>query len=233
MDALYQGLRDELSRHGAAIVGGNMSSADGVVIDISLLGEVDEGAMLTRAGARPDDVILVTGSLGASVLGRMAMDAGLEASDESVAAAVTAHLMPQARVAEGMAIAATGKATAMIDVSDGLAGDLGHVCKRSGVGARVFAERLPIGAEARAVAPRLGVEAIHAALYGGEDYELIVTCAREDVAALSQVLAGAGTPLTEIGETTEGDDLVLVAADGGESLLVPEAWDHFTQRDRA
>ncbi len=233
IDELYRGMREEFERFGAAIAGGNLSgSGDGVIIDITLLGEVEEGRMLLRSGARPGDAILVTGALGDSALGRLALDRALDRRRAEVTPLVAAHLTPTPRVREGQAIAAIQRGTALIDVSDGLAGDLGHICERSGVGARVEAARLPISKEASQVAAELGADALAAALHGGEDYELVVTCPREAAGAIARaVRAATGVPVTEIGVVTEGPGMTLALPDGSERPLEARGWDHY-RKDR-
>jgi thiamine-monophosphate kinase len=229
VDDLYRGLSEELGRFGAYVVGGNLSgSADGIVVDVTLLGEVTQERMLLRSGAHPGDAVLVTGCPGDSALGRLALDRGLDRSDAAVAKLVQAHLTPTPRVREGQAIAQTGLGTSLIDVSDGLAGDLGHICERSNVGARLEAAYLPISPEAKAAAARLGVDALPLALHGGEDYELIVTCKPEDAARLTRAVEQAtGTPLAQIGTITKGPGMTLVLPDGTERPLEPRGWDHY------
>ena len=226
---LYLGLREELGRFDAAVIGGNLSaSAEGVIIDITLLGEVTEEFVLRRSGARPGDAILVTGAFGASIIGRLALERRLSRARREVARVVEAHLTPTPRMKEGLAIAAAGTATAMIDVSDGLASDLGHICDASGVGARIFADRVPIVAETRALAGELGVDVLRAALHGGEDYELILTCAPSEAATLAhRVQEETGTAVAEIGQITQGLERLLVLPGGGEEALKPAGWDHF------
>ena len=182
--------------------------------------------MLRRSGARPGDAVLVTGALGAARAGLLALDAGL--AGESANAPARVHLLPTARVDEGLAIASSGLATAAIDVSDGFAADLGHLCEASGTGARIFADRLPVSPAARDVAADLGFDPMLAALHGGEDYELIVTCASEHTDALIEaVRRTTGTPLTAVGEITEAPGLRLVEVGGNERSLDSAGWDHF------
>lgn len=231
VERLYDGLRDGFAEHGAAVIGGNLSgSSTEIVIDVTLHGEVDESAVLRRSGARPGDAVLVTGNLGAARAGLLALDAGL--SGEPADAAARAHLLPTARVDEGLAIAGSGLATAAIDVSDGFAADLGHLCEASRTGARVFADRLPVSLAARDVAAELGFDPLLAALHGGEDYELIVTCASEHADALiDAVRRTTGTPLTAVGEIDEASGLRLVESGGNERLLDSAGWDHFAGAD--
>lgn len=227
VERLYDGLRDGFAEHGAAVIGGNLSGSSAeIVIDVTLHGEVDEPAMLRRDGARPGDAVLVTGALGAARAGLLALDAGL--TGEPADTAVRAHLLPTARVDEGLAIAGSGLATAAIDVSDGFAADLGHLCEASQTGARIFADRLPVSPAARDVAANLGFDPLLAALHGGEDYELIVTCASAHTDALIEaVRRTTGTPLTAVGEIDEAPGLRLVEPGGNERLLDAAGWDHF------
>ncbi len=229
VDELYRGMREELGRFGAYVIGGNLSgSADGVVIDITLLGEVVQERMLLRSGARPGDAVLVTGRLGDSALGRLALERAMGRTDAAAAKLVQAHLTPTPRVREGQAIAETGLGASLIDVSDGLAGDLGHICERSKVGARLEASRLPISKEAKAAAASLGVDVLPLALHGGEDYELIVTCKPGQASRLARAVEQAtGTPLTQIGTITKGPGMTLVLPDGAERPLEPRGWDHY------
>ena len=226
---LYEGLAEETAEVGSAVIGGNLSGAsEGIVIDITFLGEVEEGRMLRRSGARPGDAVLVTGAVGASTVGRLALERGLDRARPDVAYVVAAHLTPTPRVREGAVIAASRRATAMIDVSDGLAGDIGHICEASNAGVRLFAGRVPMDPQTVAVAQGLGIDPLHAALHGGEDYELLFTCPPEDAEAVSQeVRKETGTPVTEIGVMTEGPQRTLALPDGGEQQLTAGGWDHF------
>jgi thiamine-monophosphate kinase len=232
VDAFYHGARAELGRAGADIIGGNLSSApDGIVVDVTLLGVVDPRQMLLRSGAQPGDLVLVTGSLGASAAGRAILDgrcprAADAADDEPL---LSAHLTPVARIEEGPFLAAQNLASAMIDLSDGLAGDIGHVCDASNVGVRLRAADLPIAAATRAAAARGGGEPLDWALTGGEDYELLFTCPRDRAArALDLVPRQTGTAVTVIGEITlPREGRWLVSADGERRPLPAQSWDHF------
>lgn len=235
VDGLYEGLKEEGARFGTHIVGGNITSSPLILVDITLFGEVEEEFLLRRSGAQVGDRLLVTGTLGASATGLAWLLQGDKAIDvdatmqREVARVVAAHLTPTPRVKEGRAIATTGLATAMIDLSDGLASDVAHICERSNVGVRVEAARLPISPATRSVAQALGQDPLSLALFGGEDYELLLTAPPDRVEGLaSTVWQATGTPLTEIGEiipAKEGRTLVL--ADGRRMPLEPGGWDHF------
>jgi thiamine-monophosphate kinase len=228
VEDLYRGLTAELDRFGVVVVGGNLSGGAPIVVDLALLGEVERGRVLRRDGARPGDLILVTGTLGASAAGRFALDAGLDPADPHVAPLVEAHLTPAPRLREGQAAAATGRVTAAIDLSDGLSSDLGHLCDASGVGAVVEAERLPLRAETRVVAARLGLDPVGLALAGGEDYELLLTAPPQALPELAAAVGAAtGVALTAIGAITPAAEGRWLVRDGRRLPLAASGWNHF------
>ena len=231
VEEFYRGLETELSTEGALVVGGNLTSAEKIFVDLTLLGEVAEEEMLTRSGGGPGDRILVTGALGTSCAGLLAFDEGLS-SHADVAEATTAHLTPRARVKEGRSIAKTKLATSMIDISDGLAGDLHHLCLASGYSARIWADRLPIAPVTREVARRLRKDPLDLALHGGEDYELLFTAPASAVEEIrEEVYKASGTQVALIGEMLEasgpGPAMWLALPEGRQESLQPRGWDHF------
>lgn len=231
VERLYEGLCEEAGRFEATVVGGNMAVSRQVLfVDIFLLGEVEPSCLLLRSGARPGDVLLVTGSLGTAAAGlAVTLDPDRTCDASDLAEVKAAFLTPTPRVAEGRAIAQSGGVTAMMDVSDGLAGDVGHICQASGVGVRILAERLPISPATRAVAEAAGKDPVELALYGGEDYELLFTAPPERVEELVEaVRAATGTPVTAIGEmVAPSSGRCLVHGDGRSEPLEPRSWDHF------
>lgn len=231
VDQLYVGINEELGRFEAAVVGGNVSGSDReTIIDITMLGEVEEGQVLTRGHARPGDAVLVTGTLGASLIGRLALEQGLDRDDDAIGRVVHRHATPTPRVHEGQAIAETRLATAMIDVSDGLAGDLGHLCEQSGVGVELVAAQIPIDDATLKIAALLGEDPLEAALHGGEDYELLITCPQAQSAALARTVGErTGTAVTEIGRVVAEPDMTLLLTDGSRRSLEPRGWDHFSR----
>lgn len=232
VEAVCRGLVEELARFGARVVGGNLTGGEQLALDLTLLGEVAPLAMLRRTGARPGDAILVTGDLGAAAAGRIALDRGLEGPE--AAAVAVRQLTPEPRVAAGQRIAAAGSAHAMIDVSDGLAQDLGHLCDAGHVDLVVQASALPIASATRAVAAISGLDPLRLALAGGEDYELICCVAPEAAAQLiSMVQHSAGVRLTRIGTVlASGESRWLEHPDGRREQLRPEGWQHFAEAAR-
>jgi thiamine-monophosphate kinase len=229
---LYGGIRDAAGEYAMSVVGGDTSRADRVVVAVALTGEVPWNAAVTRAGARPGDRIVVTGSLGAAA-GGLRLSRG--AASEVVAAVASewgrdllaAQFRPVARVGEGQTLAQRG-ATAMMDVSDGLTLDLSRLCRESDVGAVVRLSDVPVAAGLAELAGVLSVVPLDLALSGGEDYELLATMPAEAVArAADQLRERFGTALTDIGEIREERGLTAALDDGTERPLEPKGWDHF------
>ena len=232
LDRIAQGLISAASEYGASLVGGDLVGSPGpIAVDVAVMGWVEEDHLLLRRGARPGDAILVTGSLGASAAGLALLQQGL-ADDPSpeAARALHAHRQPVPRLAEARAIAASHLATAMMDLSDGLADDLPRLCAESGVGARVFARRLPIHPACLVLAFRLGKDSLALAITGGEDYQLLFTCPPDAVDALAAaVSSAAGTAVTVIGDVTEERGVSFLDPDG--RVIEPGAgFDHFAPK---
>lgn len=230
LDGIYSGLRSLATRHGVAIVGGNVAASDGpLVVDITVLGRAQRGAVLTRSGGRPGDILLITGTLGLAAAGLVlaTRDANIDVSNAVRIAARQALVTPSPRLAEGTALAKAGMVTAMLDVSDGLAADVGHLCDASGVDVLIEAARIPIDPTVVAVAGATGRDPLTLALTGGEDYQLAFSV-RPD--ALEQALAavrGVGGTAAQIGTLTDaGSGRKLLLPDGSVVDLPAGSWDH-------
>lgn len=236
LDGVYCGLRELARRFDVAIVGGNVSSTDGpLTIDVALLGQVASGRAILRSGARVGDSLLVTGALGAAAAGVLTLSPAPPGAEPVDAATIRlareAMARPWPLVREGEALARTELVTAMLDVSDGLAADLAHLCKASGVGAVVDAGMVPIHPAAAEIARAYRRDPLELALTGGEDYQLLFTARRENVASLRETLAACGCACVVIGEVREaGAGLTLRAGDGALRPLEPTGWDHLRQR---
>ena len=230
---LYGGMRQAAEDHGMSVIGGDTNRAGGVVISVTVYGEVPSGRAVTRGGARVGDRIVVTGLLGAAAGGLRLLEADPQDVKGALGTAwerelAEAHQRPTARVGEGQMLA-QGGASAMIDVSDGLAIDLGRLCAESGVGARIRLDDVPVAPAVRELSGVTGDEPIEMALHGGEDYELLATLPPDAVAGVNERISQQyGTSVTEIGEITE-EGLFAVDADGRESALEPKGWDHFAR----
>ena len=231
VDELYRGLREEGDSHGVVVVGGNMASSPAqAYIDVFVLGSVKREHLMLRSGARPGEAVLATGRLGDSAAGlRLLLDPSLQVSEAAREALLARHFTPQPRLPESAVIASSGAATAMIDLSDGLSSDIAHICERSEVGVRIWAERLPISQETRLVADLSGEPAAKLALDGGEDYELCFTAPVGEAGKLAAaVQERTGTEVAAIGEIIpEGEGRKLVMEGEREVELVAGGWDHF------
>lgn len=238
VDRFYAGMREAGAPHGIAVVGGDTCAApDGWVAAVTVLGE-HVGSPRLRSAARPGHVVAVTGSLGRSTAGLRVLEAE-PALGAAVPAAVArdltaAHRRPIARVAEGQWLAAQPAVHAMMDLSDGLATDLGHVCRESGVGARVRADRVPVSEATRQAARALGEDVLGWAISGGEDYELLVALdAGEAARVAAGLLAATGTPLTLVGEITgPGEPMPIFVDERGTALAMGPGYEHFRPAGR-
>jgi thiamine-monophosphate kinase len=227
IENLYRGFLLELNPFGASIIGGNLTkSGNGIFIDITLIGEVEEGRAVRRSGARPGDVILVTGYPGQSAAGLALLLESLASEDQAL---VKAYNNPSHRAREGRAVALTGCATAMIDTSDGFVGDLGHICEESRVGALLNQETFPLSDDLRKAAQKLKKEPWQFFLGDSDDYQLIITCRPEHAERVRSAIAATYEgPVTQVGEVTTAEQGVrVVLADGSERALSAKGWDHF------
>jgi thiamine-monophosphate kinase len=227
IEALYRGFLAELQPFGASIIGGNLTkSGDGIFIDITLIGDVEEGGAVRRSGAKPGNEILVTGYPGHSAAGLQLLVRSLAGEDHPL---VRAYIKPSHRAREGRAIALAGCATAMIDTSDGFLGDLGHICEESNVGALLVQEKFPISDALREAAELLEQEPKEFFLRDSDDYQLIITCATADVHLIrSAVALTYSGPVTSVGQVTAPNQGIrLLLPDGSEQALSAKGWDHF------
>jgi thiamine-monophosphate kinase len=225
---LYDGMLDVCRRYAVEIVGGDVvGSPAGLVVSVALLGAVDAGRVVTRAGAVAGDAIVVTGDLGASEAGLLALTRGLT-GDGAIADAKRKHLLPTPRLAEAQAIIDVATPGAMIDVSDGLSSDARHIADESGVGITLREEALPVAPAAREIADRLGIDATKLVLGSGEEFELVVAIPPSEVERTAEhVAAVTGTKVTRIGEVTEASrGCSLVRSDGSSEPLARSGYEH-------
>jgi thiamine-monophosphate kinase len=220
----YDGLLKLAQEHKTILAGGDLCEAPIALADIVLVGSAPTGKALLRSGARPGELLYVTGILGGSAAG-LAKLAETSATEGKVAirrrsagtsATVGIHLYPQPRIKQGLWLLSRGTATAAIDLSDGLSTDLMHLCEESGVDAEIVAKLLPIHPGAT----------LEQALSGGEDYELLFT-APESIRVPRAI---AGVPVTRIGRVLRRSgkraEVALRTAEGSR-LLEPTGWQHF------
>lgn len=215
LDKLYEGWFELARVHGVELVGGDVSrTPDKIVIDSIVIGQVPRGKAVRRSGARPGDSIFVTGSLGGAAGGLSLLERSITARGKLV----ERHRSPTPRVEVGASLRRRAIATAMIDISDGLAADLHHVCDASNVGARIFSDALPIDPSLKGCDPRAIEKYV---LGGGEDFELLFTSKGKKVSAVRS------TPITRIGEVTSTPGIIELITQNGAALLQRDGYRHF------
>ena len=216
------GLGEDLATFGVALIGGDTVATPGpLALSLTALGHVAAGRALLRSGAQIGDTIWVSGTIGDGFLGLAAARGELAGlSDADVAALAERYRLPQPRTALGPAL--IGVAHAAMDVSDGLVQDLGHLCRASGVGGVIEAERVPLSGPARATNSPLA-----SLLTGGDDYELLFSAPSQAAVELRGVAEAAGVPLTAIGRIVAGEGVTVVDAAGRPLAIERGGWRHF------
>ncbi len=231
LEELYAGVRQGCADYGVDLAGGDTSaSVNGLAISVTALGRVDKDKVAYRSGASVNDLICLTGDLGAAYMGLRLLERErrvLEGHDnpqpkfEGYEYLLRRQLKPRARRDTIEALAEEGLApTAMTDITDGLASDLMQICKASGCGARIYLDRLPIASQTYAMAEEMHADPVVAALNGGEDYELLFTV---PVSMQQKVIDMGGIEV--IGHiTAEDTGVMLVTPDGSRITMSAPGW---------
>ena len=216
---LGTGLAAAAAANEVAVIGGDVTRAPLLFLAVTVVGHAGSAdELVSRAGAEPGNVVVVTGELGGAAAGLLLLDRPelADAVDASAADALRRRqLTPSPRLEAGRALAAGGAAS-MIDLSDGLGGDALHVAAASGVRISIELDRVPVQPGVAQVAAAAGADPVDLVAAGGEDYELLATLAPADLAGASAAVAAGGASLTAIGEVTEGTGAVLRLANGSE-----------------
>jgi thiamine-monophosphate kinase len=235
IEELYDGMRLACDKYGADLVGGDTtSSRSGLYISISVFGRVDKDKITYRKGANAKDLICVTGDLGGAFMGLQilerekqvfSVDPEMQPDLESKSYIIERQLKPEARldfVKELLKLEVVP--TSMIDISDGLASEVLHLCKASGLGARIFEEKIPIDRMTYETAREFDIDPITVQLNGGEDYELLFTVSQADYEKIRN------HPDISVIGYMEGPDEVPVLVTKQENMvpLRAQGWDHFT-----
>ena len=209
VDELYSGMSKMAEACSVDIVGGDTVSAPQVIVNIVLLGEVEAENLVLRSGARIGDALVVTGELGGSDAGLAILEHDLPIEGKE------RHLMPAPRVREGRLLARSGYVTSMIDISDGLASEVHHICEMSGTGAEVYMDKIPLADNVQKVA---------------ENYELLFTCKPDKVPLLSEEMQKeCVTSLTTVGRIVDISNSIIIEDESGRSVsLTPRGYNHFT-----
>lgn len=232
-DEFMNAYLDLAKTEGVQLIGGDISKTpDKIVIDSWVLGETGSGRAILRSGAKPGDMVCVTGSLGGARAGLEILESGKSSDDPDLKRLIDRQLRPRARTVAGVALGKVDGVTSMIDISDGLCGDLGHICTESGVGARLLSAAIPVDSAVSNAVKRSFLTSdgddpigLAYALKGGEDFELLFTVTPEAKQRVESALTG--TPFTVIGEITDHGRRIELEMEGSFIELAPEGFKHF------
>ncbi len=225
------GFTDVLKEFDTQLVGGDTVKGNkDIVITVTVIGEAEKEQVCYRSGAHPGDLVWVTGSLGNSAAGLALCRRGLERAPgmkDKWQQLVRAHLDPEPLVGPGRILAASGLVRAMLDISDGLATDLAHLCSESGVGAEIRQELLPVSELLKEAAAELDTDPLAWVLKGGEDYQLLFTTkASAEQQLLELVAAHKGWKVSRVGHITE-EKGVYLCSNGNRLEIGYQGYDHF------
>lgn len=225
---LADGIVEVAGKLGVGLLGGDVVASPTLFLSVTAIGEIEDGLdPVTRSGAVPGDLVAVSGTVGGAAAGLALALEGVSPGEEPARSAAdrmtTRYLRPEPRLALGPALGRAG-VTAMIDLSDGLVRDLGHLARLSGVGIEVEARDLPVEEGIGEIAPLVGREVTDIALVGGEDYELAFSFPESAGEAVLAAGAGAGIPITVIGRVLEGSGLQVLV--DGEPAALPQGFEH-------
>lgn len=230
LDDLLKGVSDITERYNVSLIGGNVSrSKGGITIDTTVIGESQGKGVMARSGASPGDLIFVTGKIGASAIGMELLKGSVKSAfSKSV---ISHHLRPVPRVKEGLIIRTNRLATAMIDISDGLLSDLGHICEQSMVGACIYSNLIPLPEVPYKLKKGLAKDPLFFALYGGEDYELLFTVKQRKKNSVEKMFKREGIEITFIGEIVSKEaGISLIDDNGRKKKINMQGYDHFKRQ---
>ena len=227
VEEIARGLNAGVRQYGAYVIGGDTGEASDLVVAVSLFGTAERKALMLRSGAKVGDVVAVTGFFGGSAAGLRLLLDDLAVSNELRDVLVSAVFMPQARLKEGLALSGSCAVTASIDSSDGLAWSLHELSRMSKVGFLISS--VPIAHEVKRFAEFNGLDALELALYGGEEYELVVTVKPKMWVAAETAVESVGGRLLPIGKVTRDRQIVL-EVDGKKRPIEARGWEHFKSR---
>jgi thiamine-monophosphate kinase len=240
VDGLYRGIWGAAEAAGVAVVGGDLSEASRLILGVTVIGEGEAHHLVRRSGAKAGETIWVTGPLGRAAAGLCALRTGYRVGRSAVKSrrvpprtrralqeTIQGQLYPVARYREGRVLAETGIATAMIDLSDGLASDLTRLAEESRVGARIFADRIPVDPSMREVAELVGQDSLRLALGGGEDFELLFTSGAPSV-TIEETLPRKGFARPHaVGEIRPADEGLILVGPRGKRGPLGRGFEHF------
>jgi thiamine-monophosphate kinase len=227
VDEIARGLNAGAREYGAYVVGGDTGEASDLIIAISLFGTAEQKALMLRSGAKAGDIVAVTGFFGKTAAGLRLLLDGYAASQDLREVLLSSVCMPKARLWEGLALCGSRAVTASIDSSDGLAWSLHEVARMSGVGFVISS--VPVADEVRRFAEFNGLDALELALYGGEEYELVVTVKPKLWVDAETAVEAVGGRLLPVGKVTRNRQ-VLLDVDGKKRPVEARGWEHFKSK---
>jgi len=223
LENFFAGLKSTAKEEGVILIGGDISQAKKIVISITAVGEGK--AILKRSGAKPGHLLFVSGTLGDARQGLLLIRKGYSIGDDKKSdVLLKAFLDPVPQVLLGSELSRLRMASSMIDISDGLSVDLGHICQESGCGAEIFLEKLPLSTELRS----LQRKAFWYALHGGEDYQLLFSVPPEKIDSISRLQKRFR--ITQIGRIIEEKTVFIVDKKGKRKKLIEKGYQHFKMR---
>lgn len=226
LEEVADGLNAGAREYGTYIVGGDTSDASDIVISLSVFGIANEGEIMLRSGAKPGDIGATTGFFGKTSAGLKILLEGLAVPKKVYDVLVDSVLMPKARLNEGLVLRKTGAVTAAIDSSDGLAWSLHEIARASSVGFLI--SNVPVADEADEFARISKLNPLDLALYGGEEYELVLTVKPTLWEKAKSAIESVGGKLLPIGKVT-AERRVLLKMRGERRVIKPRGWEHFKQ----
>lgn len=224
LEDIAEGLNAGAREYDVYILGGDTNEASDLVISIAMFGTARKDALMLRSGAKPGDVVAVTGFFGKTSAGLKVLLEGFKAPKSVHDVLVEAVLMPKARLKEGLALSTSGAVTAAIDSSDGLAWSLYEIGKASNVGFVI--DNVPVAYEAARFAEVNGLDPFELAFYGGEEYELVLTVKSELWNRANKAVKQVGGTLIRIGRVV-AQKRVLLEFEGKKRVIEPRGWEHF------
>lgn len=234
--SFVRGIMDACHEYGCQLIGGDtVANPNGLVCSLTVIGEAAPDLVVYRHGARPGDTVWVSGSLGFAAAGLALLQRTFEPHNRRWQPFREQHLDPVARVEVGQKLGASGLVHAMMDLSDGLATDLAHLCRQSGVGAKISFQALPGIGALKEVADAIGGDPEEWAVRGGDDYELLFTTAADAGDQLLAIGSSCGLQLSPVGTIVAGREVTLIRtqADGTqeEKVITYQGFDHFREKD--
>ena len=227
IEELARGLNAGARQYGTYIIGGDTGEASDLIISISLFGTAEKTNLMLRSGARSGDILAVTGFFGKSVSGLRLLLNKCQSSQNLRDVLLNAVCMPNARLREGIALGKSHAVSASVDSSDGLAWSIHEIAKNSKVG--FIIDTVPVSDEVRRFAEFNGLDPLELALYGGEEYELVMTVKPDNWVDAEAVVEEAGGRLLPIGKATEDTEMFL-DVDGNKQVIEARGWEHFKSK---